>query len=65
MLQAFSEAITQAAEEGLMTASARDSILNRIQSPMGQTGVHPYFQAAWQSINTTGSWNMNNPPPQF
>jgi hypothetical protein len=65
MLQAFSEAITQAAEEGLMTASARDSILNRIQSPMGQTGVHPYFQAAWQSITTTGSWNMNNPPPQF
>ena len=66
MLEAIAEAITQAAEEGLMTASARDSILNRISYfPGGQSPISAYFQAAWQSINRTGSWNMNSPPPQF
>jgi len=66
MLEAFANAITQAAEEGRMTASARNSILSRISYfPGGQSPVITYFQAAWESINRTGSWNMNSPPPQF
>jgi hypothetical protein len=66
MLEAFAEAITQAAEEGRMTASARNSILSRISYfPGGQSPIPAYFQAAWESINRTGSWNMNSPPPQF
>jgi hypothetical protein len=61
MIEAFRQGIYQAGEQGILSSQQVNSIIYRLSRP----NLNNYFNSAWTSINRYGSWDMNNPPPQF
>lgn len=61
MIEAIRQAIYQAGEQGQLSSQQVNSIINRLNQP----NLNGYFNSAWNNIDRYGSWDMNNPPPQF